>query len=177
MKDIDWSAAPEGATHYLPESEDHYACWCKSAYTMIVGVQDEWVPDEIESVRHLLVPRPAPWTGEGLPPVGAMVEIRLMGWSIRESAEKFIGVPLRVAASFGMDCGTDMIAVDGGPDLGCEVFRAEMAVPARTPEQIAAEEREKEVNRMVATAQMLDKGWARKVCESLYDAGYRKVSP
>ncbi len=46
--------------------------------------------------------------------------------------------------------------------------------PIRTPEQIAAEEREKEVGNMVAAQPMIDKSWARKVCEALYDAGYRK---
>lgn len=45
---------------------------------------------------------------------------------------------------------------------------------AHTPEQIAAEERENDLNRMVATVSMLDNGWARKVCAGLYDAGYRK---
>lgn len=100
-----------------------------------------------------------------------------MGWSIRESAEKFIGVPLRVAASFGMDCGTDMIAVDGGPDLGCEVFRAEMAVPARTPEQIAAEERARAIDEMWSVYWQPEAPTAKEALGLLYDAGYRKVSP
>lgn len=114
------------------------------------------------------------WTGEGPPPVGTMVEIHKNGYGIRESAEAFMGIPVEVCAAFTTGEGVAMIAVYGGIDLGCEVFCADMARPVRTPEQIAAEEREKEVDRMVATVSMLDKGWARKVCYSLYDANYRK---
>ena len=47
--------------------------------------------------------------------------------------------------------------------------------PFRTPEQIAAEEREKALDAMVATSPLLDKGWSRLVCKALYDAGYRRV--
>jgi len=178
MKEIDWSKAPHGTTHFRQDDP-------KSPWRMLKdGVWHAWFGGEWMTVttaaEHFYIARPA-WSGEGLPPVGAMVEIRLMGWSIRESAEKFIGIPLRVAASFRMDCGTDMIAVDGGHDLGCEVFRAEMAVPARTPEQIAAEEREKAIDQMMVdyefTVGSCTHQLFRHQAERLHDAGYRKVTP
>lgn len=124
-----------------------------------------------------------PWSGEGVPPIGFVVEIRNTGWGIRETAEAFIGVPVHVRAHFNTSTGCEMIAVDGGPDLGCEVFRADMAVPVRTPEQIAAEEREKEI---AESAKLLgelaiddDCPPGRKtawlwMAEKLYAAGYRK---
>ncbi len=102
------------------------------------------------------------WDGEGLPPVG-------------------------------VDCEY----FDGGEWMRCEVVahRNNAAVvlsdcyepafvsqqelrPFRTPDQVAAEEREKAIAEMVSTSPMLDKGWARKVCTALFDAGYRKqVAP
>lgn len=102
------------------------------------------------------------WDGEGLPPVG-------------------------------VDCEY----FDGGEWMRCEVVahRNNAAVvlsdcyepafvsqqelrPFRTPDQVAAEEREKAIAEMVSTSPMLDKGWARKVCTALFEAGYRKqVAP
>jgi len=102
------------------------------------------------------------WNGEGLPPVG-------------------------------VDCEY----FDGGEWMRCEVVahRNNAAVvlsdcyepafvsqqelrPFRTPDQVAAEEREKAIAEMVSTSPMLDKGWARKVCTALFEAGYRKqVAP
>ena len=98
------------------------------------------------------------WNGEGLPPVG-------------------------------VDCEY----FDGGEWMRCEVVahRNNAAVvlsdcyepafvsqqelrPFRTPDQVAAEEREKAIAEMVSTSPMLDKGWARKVCTALFEAGYRK---
>jgi len=183
MKEIDWSKAPADATHWHDKYDCYVACWVKEQdgqryYLRADGLSGKWMIDRnplpIEKCIPRHVAQPA-WSGEGLPPVGAMVEIRLMGWSIRESAEKFIGIPLRVAASFRMDCGTDMIAVDGGHDLGCEVFRAEMAVPARTPEQIAAEEREKAIEEMARIGTMADT--PKSMAAKLYDAGCRMVTP
>lgn len=82
------------------------------------------------------------WTGEGLPPVGATVEVvRQEHMAIRDCSEDFIGRTVIVAATFKMaESGCEMVCVDGGGELGCEVFRVEMIQPARTPEQIAAEE-------------------------------------
>ena len=42
---IDWSKAPEGATHYLPDSPEDYECWVKDGYSMLVGKQTTWRSD------------------------------------------------------------------------------------------------------------------------------------
>lgn len=58
---IDWSKAPEGTTHYIPETARHFACWAKSGFTMREGTQTEWVEfggaDE-EIFRKRALPRP-----------------------------------------------------------------------------------------------------------------------
>jgi hypothetical protein len=119
---------------------------------------------------------PPAWTGEGLPPVGAMVEISRKGFGIRKGSEDFLGLPVRVAATFTTaDSGVAMIAVDGGTSLGCEVFRADMAIPIRTAEQIAAEEREAACKQICIDAGSPEGTRGQmETAYRLYDAGYRK---
>lgn len=137
----------------------------------IVG-RSEW-----QAAVDVLYPKQAvteEWTGEGQPPVGIDVEIHNKPCrGVVEGAESFIGTNCKVLAVFANVNGYEMVAVEDTAGA-CMCFRVDMCGPVRTPEQIAAEERETELNRMVATVSMLDKGWARKVCAGLYDAGYRK---
>lgn len=116
------------------------------------------------------------WTGEGLPPVGATVEIHRGKWNIRIDSECFLGIPVTVAAVFKMSNGTEMVAVDGGPSIGCEVFRAECVKPVRTPEQIAAEAKGRAVTDMmvVVTSRSLRGKGGTAQLEALYDAGFRR---
>lgn len=108
-----------------------------------------------------------PWNGEGLPPAGAVCELRTKtgGWG--EAEIKYQGRGICVWLWIRRDGNTDQVEWAENPER--MEFRK-----LRTKEQIAAEERESELNRMVCTAKILDKTWARKVCADLYDAGYRK---
>lgn len=74
---IDWSKAPEGATHYGDNSNGYVECW----YRLFDGeLEYKWADTpEMAWLRlrnanrgiHSLVARPkAEWTGTGLPPVG-----------------------------------------------------------------------------------------------------------
>ena len=107
------------------------------------------------------------WVGsqDELPPAGTICEYKhVHEW---QRVEVFAVKPNHNGSE------TALFTYENGTWCGCaepSFFR-----PIRTPEQIAAEERETELNRMVATVSMLDKGWARKVCAGLYDAGYRKL--
>lgn len=85
-----------------------------------------------------------PWAGpqDGAPPVGTLITVDSDGYILRDGDDVFIGVPLKVAAIFKMEDGTEMMAVDGGKDVGCGVFRVECARPASTLEQIVAKERD-----------------------------------
>lgn len=145
---------------------------CPEDYLDAIVYKAEWQA----AVDALKAEKAAEWNGEGLPPVGSMVEIHKNGCGIRESAEEFLGIPVRVAAVFKIaESDVDMIVVDGGIGRGSEVFRANMAKPARASEQIAAEARQKAINQICidAGSPEMTPGQLR-VASKLYDAGYRK---
>lgn len=168
---IDWSKAPEGATHYRESVRTFYKQDARAYEWDTV----EWrvIANDLGEFRwcSALIERPVTaWNGEGLPPVGTVCELRahkLTDWSMAkiEFAHRNVIV-------------WDWI---GEPSMNglCTTYAHNVEMrPIRTPEQIAAEDREQELNRMVATISILDKGWARKACAGLYDAGYRKqVAP
>lgn len=143
---------------------------------------DDWAEAHVTraewqaAVDALNKPAAPEWNGEGVPPVGATVEIQKGEWGVRSESECFLSRPVLVAASFKtQELGIDMIAVDGGW-LGCEVFRAEMARPVRTPEQIAAEQRERQAKAMfdlLKPGEEVSPAFFKK----LYDAGFRKHLP
>lgn len=169
---IDWSKAPEGATHYFTGSDSPWRDLSDESWKWL-NASGIWTDTGDSSAMLMarrperLIARPAPsaWSGEGLPPVGVVCEVdggsSGDGWGrcvIRYSSPDVIVFKRDEYDFESFDC--------AGGEYS---FR-----PIRTPEQIAAEERENELNRMVATVSMLDKGWARKVCAGLYDAGYRR---
>ena len=169
---VDWSKAPEGATHHVDGG------W----YKKMVGkwyywfeVEQGWIDTKYTDPENFSwwgrrVERPAApqWNGEGLPPVGTVCMVyphnTLWGFSSTSGHRREI---LAYHCDF-VWLGNDCMALESA-----RIDKVDFK-PFCTPEQIAAEERENDLNRMVATAQMLDKGWARKVCEALYDHGYRK---
>lgn len=112
------------------------------------------------------------WNGEGLPPVGAECEFTHEGDGVRGR-----WVKCRIA---GYTSNYRHVAIETDDDLyaddeGLVFLWSPTAIqwrPFRTPEQIAAEEREKAVETMVRIA-MTRPDW-RGTCEALYDAGYRK---
>lgn len=178
---IDWSRAPEGATHWDPLDQNYLRQFGEIAQSWSELEQSwtfkDWrLPDDLSAMPRL-IKRPS-WSGEGLPPVGIYIEIRNpLHREVRAESEKFIGQKVRSAAVFRMsESGIDMVAVDGGSDLGCEVFRADMAFPVRTAEQIAAEERENEIKAMLVFYRTYSGGSESpyRFCSKLYDAGYRK---
>lgn len=137
----------------------------KAIYTMCDDYETEKVTREqwqaaVDALKGQSV---RSWNGEGLPPVGTVLDWReKTGSQWVEATVLFItdySVVLQREDGFEWQMLTKAI-----------VFR-----PLRTAEQIAAAEaREVEINRMVATASIIDKSWARKVCADLHDAGYRK---
>lgn len=164
--EIDWSKAPEGATHWDSGTDKVPASWMKleagdwffwSTYTGVIG---GWVPcGDGKGISSRAVQRPelATWNGTGLPPAGCEIEYRSpsRGWRPGEYIGQFIGqmvIGCRETGVIGY-CPTEGVR------------------PVRTPEQIAADERVKAVAEMmthVAHATPYD-------CDLLYRAGYRKV--
>lgn len=109
------------------------------------------------------------WNGEGLPPVGTVCEYkRVHEW---QKVEVFAVKPNYNGSQ------TVLVTYENGCWAGCaepSSFR-----PVRTPEQIAAEDRDKAIAEMVETARKATGfGQNRADYAALYDAGYRKqVAP
>lgn len=183
MIEIDWSKAPEWA-------EAH------ALYAFGGAIGEVWVGEKqyqlldrpepfpygggVGDTRHnprrswfkYATPRPKAWTGEGLPPVGLRCEagiphvsgpnneIRSVIW-IEGCVIAYHIIKGKTYAWFAED--------DGFYPPGIFEFR-----PIRTPEQIAAEERAKAIDAMVAACPYPGSDCTRIDCEALYDANYRK---
>ncbi|MFU3391685.1 hypothetical protein ACM7KZ_29085 [Pseudomonas aeruginosa] len=185
---IDWSKAPSSATHYLPEQKDlgWEACWYKkdgdkwlvmNCARLEKRGHMEWIVDysEVDKFVPLLVPRSAfysEWNGQGLPPVGTVCERRtLPGGDGRYEQVRIIA---HTRKGFPVWENTDGVfaGISKFPHLvgGRPEFR-----PIRTPEQIAADERSKECDRIFVILSSVEREGNRSdMAEALYDAGYRR---
>jgi len=176
---IDWSKAPYWAYAYAQIIYKHktdakdFAWICRDGYR--VGLQNDrreecwpfskntFEPDNF----HIIEFRPAldPWTGEGLPPVGTVCEYKpyqLSGdWRQVEIIAHFRNKAM--VAAF-------IPAGEGAKNVDQSI--AECFRPIRTPEQIAAEERQRVIDDMRGNL-----GWdlSSEQAAQLYNAGYRKV--
>lgn len=157
---IDWSKAPEGSTHYNPLCGDWYMvdsdCVSYWSYS-----HRNWLESARWNARRAFcIARPTnpSWSGEGLPPVGVDIEVlhELYGW---------IG-----ARVVGQDGEAAIVRTNDGY---AGVFPHQMR-PIRTPEQIAADEREAAIDAMVKACPYPGSKSTRLDCAALYDAGYRK---
>ena len=165
MSEIDWSKAPEGATHWVGGSWPWHKHIGDIAWYWKEDQQD-WqqislcASDVEDEYRKTIVKRPdQAWNGVGLPPVGTVCEDDA-GNQVVIVAHHVNGVHAIFAES--LDAGL-LYYGDAGE------FR-----PIRTPEQIAAEERENAIKDIAALIGGL---WASEIecAEFLYDAGYRKT--
>lgn len=171
MIKIDWSNAPKDATHYLPETDEFFACWIKPGHSMRVGLQDGWKDDEDDRAKHLYIERPTEWNGEGLPPVDLPVEWYSdsnTGWQ-----------EIVVLAYHGDDAWIQPKGKESTIVYNIANFR-----PIRTPEQIAAEKEAQRKQETVVAALRAIGGSQSKitsasnvydVISALYDAGLIKA--
>lgn len=179
MKEIDWSKAPAGATHYRKDSalpwrmleDGEWYCWEPD--------EENWIAisDPIPEQYFPIGDRPAAaWAGEGLPPAGTVCEV-LNNMLDRPEWERctilFMG---KFKAIYESESCHERVA-DVSEDWMIS-FR-----PLRTPEQIAAEERLHSVrNACSAIAETLDalrgktklERAALRVVEAMIDAGYAR---
>lgn len=113
------------------------------------------------------------WDGKGLPPVGVECEccytspseyyrVKIIAHDDEKAVFRWIDGPMQFKLGDG-DHYTLGAFTNPHP-----TFR-----PIRTPEQIAAEEREKAIAAMQRIVSSGDPHYGRKVCEALYDAGCR----
>lgn len=175
-KSIDWSKAPEGATHFeaaRDESECDVFWRVKDGVALQVWRLIPWKKDPSEQVETFTyglkgcddfdasraVPRPVSWSGEGLPPVGTVCE-----W-LQGSSHQWERI--EILAYNGLDA---WIRQESG--RGLIVGNIANLRPLRTPEQIAADERENAISLMIADS---DGCLGPSEASKLYDVGYRKA--
>lgn len=182
---IDWSTAPEDATHYSQLAALGMRWRRETKFGWDTWKGKEWI-STVNAQPHLYIERESQsspvWTGEGLPPVGTVCEFAGGTPCPEDPFDKDLRVGMKVTIIAHFKCGDftmaaftfdpenpdrGMVQVEQG-NFGC--FR-----PIRTPEQIAAEEREDAIQLMLSelkNTQCLTSHY--EVCESLYQAGYRK---
>lgn len=163
---IDWSKAPEGATHahvrdtISPFRKYEEGVW----WAFLLG---EWRA-VMEATPKFYVERPTSneWSGEGLPPVGAVCRLRTK----RDPEDAFEGWG-NAEILYSSERALVWRWVGHSLEFGSEWTKVDFEV-IRTPEQIAAEEREKAIAEMIAICRM--ESTDTRMVEALYLAGYRK---
>lgn len=185
---IDWSKAPEWAIGWAVHAfvgevkevwvgETQYQRVDQSKSFPYGGGTGDARHNPRRSQFHFEQLRPAPWSGEGLPPAGTVCEfISDMDDGSDWHPQLRNGMRVEVIAHFNT----------GASDVAAFVFdydgttrQVEQAVadcfrPIRTPEQIAAEERSKAIDAMCKECGYDGGGATYYTCAGLYDAGYRK---
>lgn len=155
---IHWDKAPADATHAHPEAldpwrkvtGDYAEMWYRGRWVSVIG-----------PATGQYVPRPIAWTGEGPPPIGTECEARHP-----RGAWLAVKVVHREGRSSCCVC-----VEKNGRIWWSSAFR-----PIRTPEQIAAAERESQIDaiRKAAIGQYTQHGISWDAATAIYDAGYRK---
>ncbi|WP_417786719.1 hypothetical protein [Stutzerimonas xanthomarina] len=180
MNDIDWSKAPAWANVVIcAELGAHFWASSWGGQKLAENIQTgatQYATMYGDHCWHLVASRhEAVWSGEGLPPVGAVCEYQVGGGTWYQCTVRYITKPIsgddvqvviECVHLFG-----EQVAVPGN-EIGQVTFR-----PIRTPEQIAAEEREKAIQQMIEDTNILTGIMSdrRIMAGQLYDAGYRRV--
>lgn len=186
---IDWSNAPEGATHWDTGLHGRTPGWMRLDGTTwywwpVDGAKCErkWFVccETYPSETKEFVARPVTWTGEGLPPVGLEIECTFDHWGYWLKGKVLC-------------YGKKMIFMEQESPKGS--FEGSMIPdgirfrPIRTAEQIAEEARVAELNLMVGAIKDYPGGRHgvdhltqlqihEEACIDLYNAGWRKqVTP
>ncbi|MEV1255310.1 hypothetical protein ABZQ86_26055 [Pseudomonas aeruginosa] len=172
---IDWSTAPEGATHWEPRSDMYRESWMKNVadkWFFWGSRRKAWIEEfEVCAEREATFearPQEA-WNGQGLPPVGTVCE-----WHESDGSAY---TESKVVAYTDDGLFVCMQKPGRRPEVlridNCE-FR-----PIRTPEQIAAEERAAAIAEMMKDAGITESAFAHDPeaevwAAALYDSGYRR---
>lgn len=167
--DIDWSKAPEGATHYQASDNNHAFRWLdmKAGEYGAVWFQGDWRLLNSKSYGNAcIVPRPAAWTGEGLPPVGTVCEVIMIKSGQWEDCQVIAhtqhpsGMHVAVFTYFN-PFRSSAFDVDYREASGFRLIR--------TPEHSAAEVRTRVIDDLVKVTCI-----NRVEAARIFDAGYRK---
>ncbi|EPT3124244.1 hypothetical protein ACVQEB_006524 [Pseudomonas aeruginosa] len=175
---IDWNTAPEGATHWEPRGivfgegwmkkvGNEWSYWLEGSEVWAGVWADCFVSAEREATFEAR-PQEA-WDGQGLPPVGIEAEVIWDGADIAYFRAKILAhdegrVVFRWCEGKRKGQYGSYAVLKFG---SLPAFR-----PLRTPEQIAAEEREKAVGDMAMSIQGVP--YQYPTLYALFDAGYRR---
>lgn len=188
MSKVDWSLAPEGATHFVKAVGSHAwrdhsgidARYWNGRVWDYVGLSSENCARVLGS---MLVERPQPenkpWSGpqDGLPPVewcavGKMVQVMSLPTHHHEDVSIYLSKPSKIVASYTDDDGDTflMLRIDCDFGTGYECFAAHRVLPAKTEKQIAADQRETAIRELMDIAQVD----CRVTAARLVDAGFKR---
>lgn len=175
---IDWNTAPEGATHWEPRGivfgegwmkkvGNEWSYWLEGSEVWAGVWADCFVSAEREATFEAR-PQEA-WDGQGLPPVGIEAEVIWDGADIAYFRAKILAHDEgRVVFRWCEGESKGQYGSYAVLNFGIlPTFR-----PLRTPEQIAAEEREKAVGDMAMSIQGVP--YQYPTLYALFDAGYRR---
>ncbi|EMP0917378.1 hypothetical protein [Pseudomonas aeruginosa] len=167
---IDWTKAPEGATHWEPRRDEYREAWMKNAadkWFFWGSRREAWIEESGISAEREATFEARPqetWDGRGLPPVGTVciVEPHNTMWGFSSTS----GYERKILAYYG-----EYVWL-GHAETPLETTRIDKVDfrPLSTPEQIAAEERAKAIEEMCFAVETL----TVKQAKALFDAGYRR---
>lgn len=165
---IDWSSAPEGATHYCMHPATTYKWLKDSPLSYYDEYLDKWVKyTDVIGAEHMSnsVEKPNKnWDGDGRPPIGTVCEYKKI--------EKYRTPWTKVKILYISENIVVMRLYSNGNEFSELMSKCAFST-IKTPEQIAAEERIEKIDEMIKVAKEFDT--YSEVCEALYDAGYRKM--
>lgn len=177
---IDWSKAPDEATHWGPAVGGYCEAWVKSDMVGWLCLPTSGGAGWIRERRLIsdLVERPISeyqrlWNGEGLPPVGTECEHQ----GAEEDSTWF---PVLILAHAKVDGAPVAVFQRADNQMIISFSDAVFFRPTMTAEEIAAEEREQEINELVETIVAhyeYPKGAESYIglAKALHSAGYRKT--
>lgn len=191
-KKIDWSKAPEGATHYSFGGNGWKAAWyiVDGKFISVIlddGKDCEWerrAIDKQDSERLLprLIERPAApaaWNGEGLPPVDLICTFVGTNACRSNIEELRHGAIVTIIAHYEQTNGEPLAAFtfideDGEKRIGGAM--ASCFEPIKTADQVEAETKAKEMAEMLTVFEAaIPPAWDTMAgIEALHKAGYRK---
>lgn len=183
MSKVDWSLAPEGATHFLPaQSDAHTDIWLKMKEGIVLSVGysgiHEWTHNYTKACqpctnikRAIERPKqPQVWSGpeDGLPPVGTICEARIL----LPGESNYLWRLCEVVYQNDEMSKSELLVVDIERTTArwADEFRA-----IKTEEDIARNERETAIRELmdiaqvdcrVTAARLVDAGFKREACKS-----------
>ncbi|MHC8403626.1 hypothetical protein [Pseudomonas sp. TMB3-21] len=168
---IDWSKAPHWAKRHGFNSFNQAAWIGEKNYQYVedIGIWEFGTTGYELSAFHGLTERPVVWTGEGLPPVGTELEA---GFACEEFEMWHKGVC--VAVGEDPEGREEFCVVKFGNKLAMYTDEGRRMRPIRTPERIAADEREAACRQLLKDCYQDENAFALIQAGRLYDAGWRK---